>query len=95
MHIIIAASYGTKTLRVAFTLHAPTQLGRPVRPGSFKSLMDDAACRIEALNAVGQQLRKRYDAQMSEQMPERLQLQLQRLAAAERARARRRTLPEV
>ena len=55
--------------------------------GPFSSLMDDAACRSEALMAVGQQLRKRYDAQMRDPMPEGLQRQLQRLAAAERAHA--------
>ena len=62
-----------------------------MRAGGFNSLMDDAACRSEALMAVGQQLRKRYDAQMSEPMPEGLRSQLQRLAAAERARAHRRS----
>jgi hypothetical protein len=63
-----------------------------MRAGPFNSLMDDDACRGEALMAVGRQLRKRYDAEMSEPMPERLQLQLQRLAAAERGGGHRRNL---
>lgn len=66
-----------------------------MRAGPFNSLMDDAACRSEALMAVGHQLRKRYDSEMSAPMPEQLQWQLQRLAAAERAHARRRDLPDV
>ena len=41
--------------------------------------------------AVGQQLRKRYDAEMGAPLPDQLQMQLQRLAAAERASGRRRT----
>jgi hypothetical protein len=54
-----------------------------MRAGPFASLMDDGACQIEALMAVGRQLRKRYDAEMGETLPQELQMQLQRLAKAE------------
>jgi hypothetical protein len=59
-----------------------------MRAGPFASLMDDGACQIEALMAVGRQLRKRYDAEMGE-TPQELQIQLQRLAKAEGARRNR------
>ena len=78
--------------RKLYGLRSPFEIAaRNEKPGRiigpFSSLMDDAACRSEALTAVGRQLRKRYDPQVSDPMPEGLQRQLQRLAAAERAHA--------
>ena len=84
--------------RKLYTSRSPfknQQPGRVMRAGLFNSLMDDAACRSEALMAVGQQLRKRYDAHLNEPMPQGLQSQLQRLAVAERTRARRRDRSDI
>ena len=92
MGITIEADYGTKTLRVAFTLEQGSrnqQSGRVMRAGPFASLMDDGACQIEALMAVGRQLRKRYDAEMGDTLPQELQMQLQRLTKVEGARRSR------
>lgn len=60
-----------------------------MRAGPFASLMEDGACQVEALMAVGRQLRQRYDAQIGETLPQGLQMQLQRLAAAEGGRRNR------
>lgn len=54
-----------------------------MRPAPFRSLLDDTACRMEMLSAIGQQLRARYAEQEPEPLPERLRTLVQRLTAAE------------
>jgi hypothetical protein len=55
-----------------------------MRPESFRSLLDDTACRTEALSSIGHKLRQHYADQLSEPLPEHLQTQLRQLATAER-----------
>jgi hypothetical protein len=60
-----------------------------MRHAAFRSLLDDAACRMEMLSAIGQQLRARYSEQEPEPMPERLRSLLERLTTAETLRSSR------
>jgi hypothetical protein len=55
-----------------------------MRPDPFRSLLDDAACKMEILSSIGQKLREQYAEQTAGPMPERMQTLLQRLAGAER-----------
>jgi hypothetical protein len=54
------------------------------RPDPFRTLLDDSACRMEALSSIGQQLRRHYAEQLSAPLPEHLQTQLRQLARVER-----------
>jgi hypothetical protein len=55
-----------------------------MRPDPFRSLLDETACRMEALSSVGKKLRQHYADQLTEPLPDHLQTQLQQLANAER-----------
>ena len=59
------------------------QVKASMRPDPFRSLLDGAACRMEILSSVGQQLREYYAEQMTAPVPEHLQNLLQRLAGSE------------
>jgi hypothetical protein len=54
-----------------------------MRPDPFRSLLDDAACRMEAMSSVGQQLRQYYAEQLTAPLPEHLRTLLQQLGTIE------------
>jgi hypothetical protein len=54
-----------------------------MRPDPFRSLLDDAACKMEILSSIGQKLREQYAEQTNGSTPEHLQVLLQQLAGAE------------
>jgi len=60
-----------------------------MRPDPFRVLLDDVTCRMEALTAIGQQLREQYAEQLTDPLPDDWQSQLRQLATVEQ-RSRKR-----
>ena len=60
-----------------------------MRPDPFRVLLDDAACRMEALTAIGQQLREQYSDQLTDPLPDDWQSQLRQLATSEQRSTKR------
>jgi len=48
-------------------------------PHPFRSLLDEAACRREALASIAQGLRSEYAPHLAEPLPEQLKILLRRL----------------
>jgi hypothetical protein len=63
--------------------------GVSMRLDPFKVLLDDAACRMEALAAVGRQLREHYAEQMTDPLPDDWQARLRQLATVEQRSKKR------
>jgi hypothetical protein len=64
------AAFGTKTLRVAFTVREPNERrGIAMRNDPFKS-MNDAACRNEIMSSIGRQLDNVYSPILSAPIPQ-------------------------
>jgi hypothetical protein len=59
-----------------------------MRPDPFRSLLNDAACRMEALSAIGHELRQNYAEQLTGPLPEHLQTLLRQLATVEQRSAK-------
>jgi hypothetical protein len=60
-----------------------------MRPDPFRVLLDDTTCQMEALTAIGQQLREQYAEQLTDPLPDDWQGQLRQLATIEQ-RSRKR-----
>jgi hypothetical protein len=76
------AAFGTKTLRVAFTVCEPNERrGIAMKNDPFKP-MSDAACRNEIMSSIGRQLETVYSPMVSAPMPERMTTLLQRLSSS-------------
>jgi hypothetical protein len=55
-----------------------------MRPAPFRPLLDDTACRMEALWSIGEQLRQSYAEELDGPLPEHLQTLVRQLVTAER-----------
>jgi hypothetical protein len=60
-----------------------------MRPDPFRALLDDAEYRMEALAAIGQQLREQYAEQMTDPLPDDWQARLRQLATVEQRSKKR------
>jgi hypothetical protein len=60
-----------------------------MRPDPFRVLLDDAACRVEALAAIGHQLREQYAEQLTDPLPDDWQARLRQLATIEQRSTKR------